>query len=166
MNRRSGSTLFLMEQLIVIAVFALCAAACVSILTISFIYARDSRNMSRALLVAESAADSFKALSGDALQTADVLNGFVDSTEEGDFLTVYFDENWQAICRTDTGNIQYVLRMSPLESISRAGIAAMQLSVEVTTGDSNGNEEILTFPVVARTTTHGQHFLLRAGGFV
>ena len=159
MTRRSGSTLFLMEQLIVITVFAICAAACVSILTVSFIYARDSRNLSRALLVAESAADSFKALSGDTSQTANVLNGFVYSAVGGDALAVYFDENWQAVCRTDTDHVRYVLRMLPLESLSRAGITAMQLSVEEITG-----EEILTFPVVARTTGRGL-FLPVAGGF-
>ena len=160
MTRRSGSTLFLMEQLIVIAVFALCAAACVSILTISFIYARDSRNMSRALTAAESAADSFKAFSGNTSQTADILNGFVYSAAGGDALTVYFDENWQTICRTETDSIRFVLRMLPLESISRAGITAMQLSVEEITG-----EEILSFPVVARTTIQGA-FLPVVGGFV
>ena len=160
MTRRSGSTLFLMEQLIVIAVFAICAAACVSILTVSFIYARDSRNMSRALLAAESAADSFKALSGDVSQTAEVLNGFVYFGAGGDTLTIYYDENWQAICRTDTDNVRYFLRMLPLEGVTGAGITAVQLSVEEISG-----EEILSFPVVARTTTLGA-FLPVAGGFV
>ena len=161
MTRRSGSTLFLMEQLIVIAVFALCAAACVSILTVSFIYARDSRNMSRALLAAESAADSFKALSGDVAQTAAVLNGFVYSSESGDHLTVYFDENWQTVYRADTDNIQYVLRMSPLYNAGLTGLSMMQLAVEEIGGD-----EILAFPVAARTAHQGFMLLVPMGGFV
>ena len=166
MSRRSGSTLFLMEQLIVIAVFALCAAACVSILTISFIYARDSRNLSRALLAAESAADSFKALSGDAEETAAVLNGFVYHTIYGDALIVYFDENWQPICR-DTGrdNVSYALRMFPMGHIQHDGITAMQLDVVELNGEVVG-EEILAFPVVARTNGQGLWLWPATGGFV
>jgi len=44
MVRRSRSTLFLMEQLIVIAVFAICAAACVKILTTSYFMAKQTRD--------------------------------------------------------------------------------------------------------------------------
>lgn len=141
MSKRSRSTLFLIEQLIVIAIFAICAAACVSILTVSFISARNSSNLSEAILSAENAAESFKAVSGDIDRAASILGGARVSGST-DKLIVYYNERWQVACESDA---RFVLRMVRENDNSPQTLISMRLSVEKITG-----EEILSFPVVAR----------------
>jgi len=72
MAGRSKSTLFLMEQLVVIAVFAICAAVCVYILAISYLMTVDAVDTRNALLVAESAAEMYKAFDGDLVRVAEM----------------------------------------------------------------------------------------------
>jgi len=88
MVKRSRSTLLLIEQIIVIAVFAFCAAVCVNIIVSSFIMTQNAVHTRNALAVAESAAESFKAFDGDADRVF-VLVG------------TYFDENWRQTTRDD-----------------------------------------------------------------
>lgn len=59
---RGRSSLFLMEQLIVIAVFAICAAVCVKIMFIARTITVDAVDTRYALLIAESEAEGFKRL--------------------------------------------------------------------------------------------------------
>ena len=142
MSRRSRSTLFLMEQLIVIAVFAICAAACVSILTASYLMARDTRDMSNAVLAAESAAESYKAFSGDLGKTAELLEGLIVSYSGEDAgLVVYYDNHWRPThIATDA---EYILRLTGEPPQVGASVLRLgELSVERITG-----EEILSFPV-------------------
>lgn len=94
MTRRSKSMLFLIEQLIVIAVFAICAVACISILTAAYLDANDSRAISRAIVMAESGAEVFKATGGDFAVIADMLGGRADVA--GADVIVYYNSAWQA----------------------------------------------------------------------
>jgi len=108
MRNRSKSTLFLIEQLIVIAVFAICAAACITILTNAYSNARDSRDISNALLAAESASESFKAVSGDFGSIARILGGSVLTAGGADTVIVYYDRSWQVSTESDA---HYMLRL-------------------------------------------------------
>jgi len=96
MTHRSKSTLFLIEQLIVIAVFAICAVACISILTAAYFAANDSRATSHAILKAESSAEVLKATGGNMDEAARILGGvcFLDAAG-ATVLTVYYDNSWQ-----------------------------------------------------------------------
>jgi type II secretory pathway pseudopilin PulG len=145
MSKRSRSTLFLIEQLIVIAIFAVCAAACVSILTVSFISARESSDKSGAILTAESAAESFKAVSGDLDRVAAILGGVRVSEGNNDKLIIHYDERWQAV---DESDAQFILRMIRINENSPQTLIYVRLSVESIAG-----EEILSFPVIARAAT-------------
>lgn len=91
---RRKSTLFLVEQLIVIAVFALCAVACISILTASFFMARDSKDTANALIIAQNCAETLKA-PGSSLSF-----GFM----------VYYDKDWKAIRTSESA--AFVLTIS------------------------------------------------------
>lgn len=144
MTRRSKSSLFLIEQLVVVAVFAVCAAACVSILTISFLNARDTSNLSRAIVVAESAAESFKALSGDLERTAELLGGYVVTNDRRwqDALIVFYDEAWLI---SNAQNAEFVLRIVPYEDSPIATVVTRRLYVGTIDGDV-----LLTFPLTAR----------------
>jgi type II secretory pathway pseudopilin PulG len=152
MSKRSRSTLFLIEQLIVIAIFAVCAAACVSILTVSFISARESSDMSGAILTAENAAESFKAVSGDIDRAAAILGGSRASENNEDKLIVHYNERWQVVGESDA---QFTLRIVRMNDNPQQSLISAQLSVENITG-----EQILSFPVIARAATE----LAAAGG--
>ena len=143
MNRRSKSALFLMEQVIVIAVFAICAAACVRILAVSYITARETRDMSNALLAAQSAAETYKAAAGDIDLTAEILGGAASG--EAESLRVYYNDKWGVSEERDAA---YILRL--ISAPPREGAVLLltgELSVEKITG-----EEILSFPVAARAS--------------
>ncbi|MCL1807192.1 MAG: type II secretion system GspH family protein [Oscillospiraceae bacterium] len=81
-NGRSKSGLFLIELLVVITVFALCAAFCVRIFTSAYLAGIKSRDVSRALNIAKSAAEAYK-VTGDAARSASLAAG-------EDQFTVYF----------------------------------------------------------------------------
>ena len=152
MTHRSKSTLFLIEQLIVIAVFAICAVACISILTAAYFYANDSKATSHAVLRAESAAEIFKATGGDTSVVAEIMGGelrggigYSGSTSA----VVYYDSTWQV---SDETNASYVLHLA---------VAASQLSHGLVEDDLiivSGNilvsritgEELVAFPVAVR----------------
>ena len=76
MKWRSRSTLFLMEQLIAIAVFAICAAVCVKILFVAHQKTVDAVDTRYALIIAENAAEIFKA-SDDVLPTQEYNEALV-----------------------------------------------------------------------------------------
>jgi len=143
MNKRSRSTLFLIEQLIVVAVFAICSAACVRILTYAFFTARGSKDVSSALLVAESAAETYKAFTGDISKVAETLGGDYDMTESGASAIVYYDKQWQ-VCVVYEAD--YILRM-----INGKQETAFQspLLVEITVEKITG-EQLLAFTAAAR----------------
>ena len=140
---RSRSTLFLMEQLIVIATFAVCAAACIKILAASYFMATETRDMSNAIRAAENSAECYKAVSGDVGKTALIMGGIPANVDGSDAAVVYYDKDWR-VCG-EQGAV-YVLRLvdkSPATGL--AALASGDLSVEKLTG-----EEIIAFSVAAR----------------
>ena len=139
MNNRSRSTLFLIEQLIVIAVFALCAAACARILTAAYFSARDARDLSNALHNAESCAETFKATGGEIGKAIDILGG----VKGGAAGVVYYDSNWH-ICGKD--NADYWLALEPVWLISQSD---RLLTGEITVYRIDG-DELVTLTVAAR----------------
>jgi type II secretory pathway pseudopilin PulG len=108
MNQRSRSTLFLIEQLIVVAVFAICSAACVRILTSAYFDARKSRDVSNAILVAESAAESYKSVSGNIDKVSEIMDGVREGAGSTDSITIYYDKEWASCSKNEA---QYVLRL-------------------------------------------------------
>lgn len=137
MYGRSRATLFLIEKLIVITVFALCAAACVQIFAESFIMANDSKNMNNALVAAKNGAERFKAFE-DLSETAAALGGGLVYVAGRESAVVYYDEDWQ---ESSESGAAFVMR---LELIAGEPPYICQLSVETI-----GREEILSFTVAA-----------------
>ena len=143
MNTRSKSTLFLIEQLIVIAVFAICAAACISILASAYFTSEDTRDMSNALLVAESAAEAYKATGGELADVARIMGGTLDYADGAYGLIVHYDGNWRA--STESG-ASYRLMLTPQDG---DGIHSSLNSVNLIVSKQTG-EEIISFPVFTR----------------
>ena len=93
MNKQhsSKSTLFLMELVVVIFFFSICAAICVNVFGSAQMMAKDSYNLSNAVMTARSAASCYKAADGDLAQTAALLDGVQDAAQ----CLVYYDGQWQ-----------------------------------------------------------------------
>ena len=109
MNRRSKSTLFLMEQLVVIVVFAVCAAACVKILTHSYLVSKEAKDLSNALLAAENGAECYKASGGDISLTAYLLGGTEADIDGKSTALVYYNSANRVCAQADS---VYVLRIT------------------------------------------------------
>ena len=149
MTQRSKSTLFLIEQLIVIAVFAICAAACISILTVSYFFATDSQSAGNAILKAETAAEIFKATGGDLYMIAEMLGGSVESGRDSHtgavHAAIYYNNAWQI---SNAPTASYVLRIYSAGTLYPSlGIRLEYggISVERITG-----EQFIAFPLAAR----------------
>jgi len=147
-NNRSKSTLFLIEQLIVVAVFAICAVACVRILTTAYFNSRDTRDISHAMIVAETVAESFKAVSGDFNRTASIIGGSVSNLDGYDAVIVYFDSGWHLIDSRNGGQAYYVLHLiSNGNESENPRIHAGQVTVSRVHYDA---DILIDFEVVAR----------------
>jgi hypothetical protein len=152
MTTRSKSTLFLIEQLIVIAVFAICAVACISILTSAFFFAMDSGDTSRALIQAESSAEIFKATGGNLQSIANLVGGVVSFDDSNRLvLTVFFDRQWQVVSYEQAGGfiLHIVSETGGFAAGSETELAQTlslgELSVSRTAGDS-----LVAFSLAAR----------------
>jgi acetylornithine deacetylase/succinyl-diaminopimelate desuccinylase-like protein len=124
----------MMEQLIVILVFAICSAVCVSIFVESYLTERGALEMKNAILAASSAAESYKASDGDARKTVMILGGFHDEA-------VFYDESW-APCAEDQA--AYILRIARIDDPYSLLILA-EITVSKITG-----EELFSLPAAVR----------------
>ena len=132
-----------MEQLIVVATFAICAAACVKILTASYFMAIETRDISNAIRTAESSAECYKAVSGDIGKTAEILGGSAVNVDGLPAAVIYYDKDWQACGENDAA---YMLRLVSGDAASgSSALRTGELSVEKLTG-----EEILAFTLAAK----------------
>lgn len=143
MNNRSRSTLFLIEQLIVIAVFAICASACVKILTDAYFTANKTRDMSNALLAADSSAECFKSVSGDLEKVARLVGGTAGNADGAGIVVVYYDKDW-TVCGEDAACYKLSL-ISGKPGEDAGNLSSGELSVVKLTG-----EELVSFTVLAR----------------
>lgn len=85
------SSLFLMELIIVLFFFALCAAVCVNIFAKAKLINDKSYELNKSIVAAQNAAECFKAANSDIITLANLLNG----TAEDNVVKIGYDENWQ-----------------------------------------------------------------------
>lgn len=105
---KSRAPLALMEQTVMVLVFALAAALCLRAFVLADGISRRVEATDRAVLWAESAADTLKARNGDLARAAAELGGNLD----GQRWTISLDENWQETA----GESAYTLIVQPVES--------------------------------------------------
>lgn len=89
---RSRSSLAMMEQIVMLAVFALAAALCLQAFVRSDKMSRQSEARDRAAVLCQSAAEALLAANGDFQRAAGLLDA-VTFTE--DSLSVFYGEDWQ-----------------------------------------------------------------------
>ena len=88
---RSKSVLFLMELTVVILLFSISAAICMMIFAQAKQMSVNSRDLTGAVMRAQSAAEVYKSVSGDWNETARILGGGISG---GDILVTY-NEDWK-----------------------------------------------------------------------
>jgi len=153
MTQRSKSTLFLIEQLIVIAVFAICAVACISILTAAYFNANDSRATNHAMQKAESCAEVFKITGDDFSVIANIMGGTTTTVGLGTsgvaVVAVYYDSAWQI---SNESNASFILNLIIESAIDVMGHSLIQgrVVVERITG-----EELVSLAVAVRDSQEG-----------
>ena len=125
---RSKSTLFLIEQLIVVAVFAICAVACVRIISTAYLYSKDSRDVGFAIIAAENLAESFKA-SPDNFDRAQI--------------SIYYDKDWQPVTHADSSYVAF-FDISNITEYPTHRLIEGNINVKRITGD-----ELISFNVAA-----------------
>ena len=124
---RSRAPLALMEQAVMVLVFALAAALCLRAFVLADGISRQVEATDHAVLWAESAADTLKAREGDLSRAAAELGGEVD----GQRWTILLDENWQETA----GESAYTLTVQPVES-DQPLLGKAQIDVAEKNGDS------------------------------
>ena len=110
MTGRSGAALSLIEKLIVITVFALCASACAGIFVESYIMSGEVRDMNNALIAAKNGAERFKAYS-DPEEVAVSLGGDYRQAYD-DTIEIFYDKQWRP---TYEHLAAYTMTLRPIE---------------------------------------------------
>ena len=127
---RSKSPLTLMEQLVMILVFALAAALCLQVFVFAGRVSARSEQTDHAVLVCQNAAETLKAAGRTASgadaaleQAAQLLGG----TLSQGVLNVYYDENWEQT--EHESNCAYLLRAQALPA-AVTGLCRADVRVE------------------------------------
>ena len=88
--RPTRSGLFMIELLIAVGVFTLCAAVCVGLFVRSEVMSRESADLTRAVIEARNVSECWKATGGDLEKTAELCGGTVTQG----LLWIHYDEDW------------------------------------------------------------------------
>lgn len=123
---RSKTPLLLMEQLVMVLVFALAAAVCVRAFVLSDQLSRNNRTLDRAVLTAETAAELWKSGGEEALLAC----GF--SSEEGG-LSCAYDADWTP--EADEAHAAYRVRVQQTES-KLPGLETAEITVSATSAQA------------------------------
>lgn len=132
---RSKAPLALMEQLVMILVFALASALCLRVFVFSDRTSRRIEAEERASAVAQSAAEAIKYEGSNGMDAASALKAAADRIEgscKKGVLTVYYDKDWDA---SDEDACAYRLSAEEVES-DADGLCVVRVTVtENTDGD-------------------------------
>lgn len=123
---KSRAPLALMEQTVMVLVFALAAALCLRAFVLADGISRRVEATDHAVLWAESAADTLKARKGDLARAAAELGGNLD----GQRWIIPLDETWQETA----GESAYTLTARPVET-GRPLLGKAQIDVAEKNGE-------------------------------
>ncbi len=130
MNNTSKAKYFLVELIVNSLLFAICAAICASLYAMGFVQSKESKDISRAMVEAQNAAEAFKAAAGDTSQLIDMINCNED-------FVIYYDKDWNNIA--DGEDYSYQLK---LEEIGEGKLKQARISLS-----DLESSEILTIEV-------------------
>lgn len=130
---KNKAPLALMEQLVMIAVFALAAVLCLQVFVVSDRLSRESEARDRAVTAAQNAAETLKSCDGDFGSAARIRG-----RTEGENWILDYDENWQPA----EEKAAYYVKVTPTDSGHKLLGAA-----EITVQRAGKEETIFTLPV-------------------
>ncbi len=90
-HRTPKSGLFLMELSFIILFFAITSAICVNLFVNARLTSVAARDLNKAVLEAQTVAESTKHAKGDQEMLAEMLG----AVRQGDTLTVYYNQDWE-----------------------------------------------------------------------
>lgn len=123
--RRSKTPLALMEQLVMVLVFALAAALCVQVFVLSDRTSRLGEARDRALLEAQNAAEALKSGDGTYFSARSAASGAAG-------WSISYDEDWRSV--TDADAAAYHLLIFPADS-GLDGLWTAQVQVYTAEGE-------------------------------
>lgn len=125
--RSSRSGLLVIELVIAVGVFALCAAICVGLFVQADCVSRDSAALGQAVTVSQNTAERYKTVQGDLERLAQDLDG--TCTEHG-ALVLWFDSDWQPV--QAEGEYQMTITQQPAEGYRKADLSVQQTGSDET----------------------------------
>ena len=124
---KSKGSLVLMEQLLMVLVFAIAAAFCLQAFALSQRLSHQFTRTDRASAAAQSAAETLKSCGGDGEAAARLLNGSWDGRQ----LSVLYDENWTPVAADGA----YQLTAQPASSTRIPGLGEAEIAVSSAGGE-------------------------------
>ncbi len=106
--RRSKTSLFLIEMIIAVLFFSICAAICVQIFAKAYTTSRDTQTLNSAVTLCTSAAELFYGYNGDLSKIQNTVDPKRMSTYKNGVLTFYYDQDFN-LCHV--GDALYYLNM-------------------------------------------------------
>jgi len=103
MNTRSKASLFMLELIVVIAVFSVSSAICLRIFFRSHEMTIESRNLSHASIEVQSAADCYKSAKGRIKTAANLLGGKID---QSGVMCIYYDDLWKRVDMSENASFR------------------------------------------------------------
>lgn len=135
MNRtESKAPLVLMEQVIMVLVFALVAALCIQAFVLARTLSIQMTDRDHAMNVSQTLAETVKAYGGDPERVCEALGGETD----GDQMRFFYDADWNESTETDASFL-LVLEQEAGEGFCR--------NAKVTVTDSSGEREIISMNI-------------------
>lgn len=128
---RSKAPLVLMEQMVMLLVFALAAALCLQAFVSSDQMSKRSEARDRAVVLCQNVAEAIHGSGGDVGEALRTVTGQSLTTNDGEFL-VQFDENWDLIDVNQSfsyGKQYYFMWVNELDS-AVSGLRRAEVYVE------------------------------------
>ena len=114
--------LSLLEQITMIAIFAVAATICVQIFLKSNTISQQRQALDQATLVAQNAGETLKYAGGDLSQVATLLTGTLDD----DSVTVFYNDDWVQTEQEEHATFQLFIQECPCD-IPQLGKAAVSV---------------------------------------
>lgn len=132
----SGSGLFLMEMIMVVFFFILCASTCILVFVRSNNMSKLAKNMNQGVLQSESIAECWKSGGEEAILS--VMNGQKDG--EGRY-SFYWDQEWDAADEISQAAFQATLSVTEEQGMTKGTVTVME-GVSGN-GDVRENDDVL-----------------------
>ncbi|MBR6159083.1 MAG: hypothetical protein IKQ40_02180 [Lachnospiraceae bacterium] len=121
---KSKTSLFLMELIITILLFAACGAVCVKVFVMSHVMTRDTVELNEAVSIAQGFAEVMRGTEGDI---ASVLEHYPEAVSGGEgFFEVFYDEDFE-VCTYQEAAYVGDVTMSPNGAIQNMEVRIVRL---------------------------------------